>query len=543
MLEWDINDNVELLFIAEDYSADDNCCADLEGLPSGRNPASPAVPNSVGIVNGVADIDLNQRLVDHDLTTETKDDHQAFSVQVEAGLGEYTLTSITAIRDWDNTEIREGDFTSNAGDVALPVDFSTTFFQLHDIGIQSWEQFSQELRIASPADQPITWQAGLFYWNIESDRSFRRDASCQVHPNNDPILAANPGLTCLANDIVAATAVFDTEFENMSIFGQGTAALTDNIDLIFGLRWTDDEVSFNHRRINDDPFGRRGVGVRGAGNNTDFSNTTDESNVSGKLGFQWDVSDTGLLYATFSQGYKGPAFNTFYNMGQNDTLPIGDETSDSFELGYKLTTGNLFANFAIFKTDIEDFQANNFDDSTGVTITRLTNAGDVSTQGIELDFVWQPTENFQLSGGFASIDAEIDRFNCPRGVAPGACTSRSGLDVPFSPDLKYSLNANYVIPLTNMDVILNGSFVHTDDQVSTLPGNNGSENPAALLPSYDIFNASVALSFQDDKYRLTFIGKNLGDESYVTTFSGDNFRYQIPRDAERYFGASFRAHF
>ena len=543
MLEWDVSDNVEVLVIAEDYSAEDNCCADLEGLPSGRNPASPAVPNSAGIVNGVADIDLEQRLVDHDLETRTLDDHTALSLQVEAGIGDYTLTSITATREWDNTEIREGDFTSNAGDVALPVDFSTTFFQLHDIGIQSWEQFSQELRIASPADQTIAWQAGLFYWNIDSDRSFRRDASCQVHPNNDPILAANPGLTCLANDIVAATAVFDTEFENFAVFGQGTAAITDNLKLIFGLRYTDDEVSFNHRRINDDPFGRRGVGVRGAGNNTDFSNSTSETNTSGKLGFQWEVNDTSMVYGTYSQGYKGPAFNTFYNMGINDTLPIGEETSDSYELGYKLSTDSLYANLALFSTDIEGFQANNFDDSSGVTITRLTNAGDVSTQGIELDFIWQATENLQLSGGFASIDAEIDRFNCPRGVAPGACTDRSGLDVPFSPDLKYSLNANYVIPLNTMEIILNGSFVHMDEQVSTLPGNNGSENPAALLPDYDIFNASVAFSFSDGRYVLTLIGKNLGDESYVTTFSGDNFRYQIPRDAERYFGVSFKADF
>jgi len=543
MLEWDVSDNVEVLLIAEDYSAEDNCCADLEGLPSGRNPASPAVPNSLGIVDGVADIDLEQRLVDHDLETRTIDDHTAFSVQVQADLGEYTLTSITAIREWDNTEIREGDFTSNAGDFAQPVDFSSTFFQLHDIGIQSWEQFSQELRIASPVDQPISWQAGLFYWNIESDRSFRRDASCQVHPNNAPILEANPGLTCLANDIVAATGVFDTEFENFAIFGQGTARIADNLDLIFGLRYTDDEVSFNHRRINDDPFGRRGVGVRGAVNNTDFSNSTSESNTSGKLGLQWQVNDSGMAYATYSQGYKGPAFNTFYNMGLNDTLPIGDETSDSYEVGYKLSTDSLFMNVAVFKTDIEGFQANNFDDSSGVTITRLTNAGEVSTQGIELDFIWQANDSLQLSGGFASIDAEIDQFNCPRDVAPGACTSRSGLDVPFSPDLKVTLNANYLIPLSNMDIIINGSYVHMDDQVSTLPGNNGSENPAALLPSYDIFNASVAFSFSDDKYRLSLIGKNLGDESFVTTFSGDNFRYQIPRDAERYFGVSFRADF
>ena len=543
MLDWDVNDNVNVLIIAEDYSANDNCCADLELLPSNRNPASPAQPNSQGIVNGVADIDLNQRFVDHDLTTRTLDDHQAFSIQVDAALGDYTLTSITARREWDNTEIREGDFTSNAGDFAMPVDFSTTFFQLHDIGIQSWEQFSQEIRIASPGDGALTWQAGMFYWNIESDRSFRRDASCQVHPNNQPILDANPGLTCLANDIVAATAIMDTEFDNFAVFGQGEVEITERTRLIFGARYTDDKVSFKHRRTNNDPFGRRGVGVRSVFLNTDFANETDATNASGKLGLQWDIGDKGMMYATFSEGYKGPAFNVFYNMSDNDTDPIGEETSDSFELGYKFTGENLYANLAVFQTDIKNFQANNFDNRDGVTITRLTNAGDVSTQGIELDFIWQPSENFQLSGGFASIDAEIDRFNCPLGVAPGSCTSRSGLDVPFSPDLKYSLTANYVLPLSNMDVIFNGSFVHMDEQTSTLPGNNGSENPAALLPEYDIFNASVAFSFQEDKYRLTLIGKNLGDESYATTYSGDGFRYQIPRDAERYFGVNLRANF
>jgi len=249
------------------------------------------------------------------------------------------------------------------------------------------------------------------------------------------------------------------------------------------------------------------------------------------------------MYTSYTEGYKGPAFNVFYNMSNNDTAPIAEETSNAFEIGYKFTGDNLFANVAIFKTDIENFQANNFDSSGGTTITRLTNAGDVSTQGIEVDFTWQPSENLSFTGGFASIDAEIDRFNCPVGVAPGSCTSRSGLDVPFSPDLKYSVAANYVLPLNNMDVIFNGSFVHTDEQVSDLPSNSGAENPAALLPEYDIFNASVAFSFSEDKYRVTLIGKNLGDESYVTTYSGDGFRYQIPRDAQRYFGVSLRANF
>ena len=283
--------------------------------------------------------------------------------------------------------------------------------------------------------------------------------------------------------------------------------------------------------------------MRGAGNNTDFTGTTDETDTSGKLGLTWSPSDSSLVYATFSQGYKGPAFNVFYNQALENTLPISSESSEQIELGYKLTTGNLFANFAIFTTDIEDLQANNIDTSLGTATTTLTNAGDISTEGLEVDFIWQPSANFQLTGGFAAITAEIDRFNCPVGVPATDCTDRSGLEVPFSPDLKYTLGANYVLELASMDMIFDASFVHTDEQVSGLPGNNGEFAPQAFLPEYDIINASVAFSWLDDKYRLTLIGKNLGDESYVTTFSGDGFRYQIPRDAERYFGVSLRANF
>ncbi len=68
-------------------------------------------------------------------------------------------------------------------------------------------------------------------------------------------------------------------------------------------------------------------------------------------------------------------------------------------------------------------------------------------------------------------------------------------------------------------------------------------NPVDLLPDYAILNASLAFSFDDDNYRISIIGKNLTDKSFVTTYSGDNFRYQIPRDADRYFGVQLRAKF
>ncbi len=558
MLEYEPNDRITLLAIVDDYDATDDCCADFEGLPSGRNPSSEAAPNSQGIVNGVADIDLDQRLFDHDLTTVTLDSTTGYSLQVDADLGDgLTLTSITARRTWNNTEIREGDFTSIGGDSDQPV-FGVPF-QLHDVGPQEWRQLSQELRLASPGNETFDWQVGAFFWNIDSERNFTRDASCQNNGGqNDAILAANPGLTCNANDIVSATAFFNTEFTNWALFGEAEYDINDDLTVIFGGRFTDDEVSFNHNRRNNDEFGRQGVGVRPAapnsqfplqtgGFNSNFDGKTDETNFSAKIGLRWNTDTYGMFYGSFAQGYKGPAFNTFYNMGATDVFPIGAEESDAIELGWKYTSDRLLLNVALFQTDIENFQANNFDTSTGVTITRLTNAGDVSTEGIEVDLLWQPIDGLNIGGGIASVNAEIDRFNCPieptTGLPPANCSARSGLAVPFSPDLKYSFYGQWVFPFDALDLIINGTYVYTDEQESLLPNNDGSTNPAALLPDYSVINLSAGLSFADDKFRITLIGKNLGDEQYATTYSGDGFRYQFPRDAERYFGINFRAHY
>ena len=565
--EYRPSDDLMVKMIAETYSANDDCCADLEGLPSGRNPDSAAAPNSNGIVNGVADIDLSQRRVDHDFESRTVDKHNAFSVQVDKEWGDYTFTSITAQRSWDNTEYREGDFTSIAGDSNEQV-FGVPF-QLHDVGPQEWDQFSQEFRLTSNLTGPLNYVLGLFYWNIDSERNFTRDASCQDnagqfhqaltwYANNnlagDALTAAigdldayagSLGISCNASDIVSATAYMSTEFNNWAAYADGTYNLTDDLTMIFGLRYTDDEVSYTHRRVSNDPYGRRGVGVRPATENTDEAGKTSETNLSGRLGLQMDLGKGQMVYGTYSQGYKGPGYNVFYNFNPAiHTRPIGAETSDAFEIGYKYSSRDLVVNTALFKTDISGFQANNFDCSDGTCITRLTNAGDVSTQGVEVDVLWSATDNLSIIGGLAYTAAEIDKFNCPPEVAQGSCTDRSGLDVPFSPDLKYSLTAEYFMETdSNMDILFNANYTYTDEQYSGLPNNTGAFNPASLLPDYALFNASVALSFNDDAFRVTFIGKNLFDESFVTTYSGDNFRYQIPREADRYFGVAFKANF
>ncbi|WP_440873886.1 TonB-dependent receptor [Thalassotalea sp. PLHSN55] len=560
MFDYVVSDNTNALFTVELNDADDDCCADIEGLPSGRNPDSAAVPDSEGIVDGVADFDLQQRQVDHDFTTRTLDNTKAFSALFDTELGDYSLTSITAFRQWKNTEYREGDFTSIGGLASEPV-FAVPF-QLHDVGPQTWRQLSQELRLASQVGESFDWQAGLFFWQMDAKRSFTRAASCQ---NNNGQLAQSirhylitnninqspsaqdiadvieqENISCNANDIVSATANMTTKFNNWAIFGDGKYQLTEDFRLLFGGRYTFDKVSYSHQRTNHDVYGRKGVGVREAALNTDYVGSTDNNNISVKLGGQYDLTNASMLYGTYSQGYKGPGFNVFYNMHDKDRRPIKEESSDAFELGLKYFDQALMLNIAAFKTCISGFQANNFDDSDGTTITRLTNAGDVSTQGIELDFMWQANDALSLSGGLALVDAQIDKFYCPKDKQ---CTERSGLPVPYSPDVKYSINADYITEFEVATLLLNANYVYTDQQVASLPNDNGEYSPAVILPDYAIVNASLTLSFNEDKYRVSIIGKNLTDEHYYSSYSGDNFRYQVARDADRYFGAQLQMHF
>lgn len=599
---WEPTDDFNALFTYEHSESDDDCCADIPALNAnaGRFAESLAPPGGAGIVDAgdgsrpVADIQLDTRSIDQDFETRTINNFDAFSVNLEKeAFGGHILTSITSFREWVNTEFREGDFTSNGGSDAAPV-FGAPFL-LHDVGTRDNSQFTQEFRIQSPEDSLFNYQLGAYYFDLQIESDFTRDASCQNNGGqNQDILDANPGLTCNANDIVSATNFANVDFDNIALFGNIDYDVTEAINLFFGARWTDDEVSFVNSRVNNDPFGRQGVGVRpdlpnsqfgfASGGfaipNTDvptgevdalgnailvdvpaFTGTASETNFSIRAGVNADIGglvadgeNYGNAYFVYSQGYKGPAFNVFFNQGVSDTLPIDSETSDHFEVGYKISQPNWALNVAVYNTDISGFQANAFDNSTGVTITRLTNAGDVRTRGIEVDGSYAPNEFITLTGSLALNDAEIRAFNSPidptTGVAQFPDGIFSGQDLLFSPDLNYTLGANLQYPVTETtDVFLNTTFAHVDEQESFLPG--GNPDPAVnpfpipaegLLPSYNLWDLSLGVNYLDS-YKLTFIVKNLLDESFVTTNSGDQFRFQIPREADRHFGVNFRADF
>jgi iron complex outermembrane receptor protein len=530
---WEPSQNLSLTMIGDYRRSDDDCCGEIIGSLPAANAARPAFLSLLSGINLAGD---ETREVRHNFVTSTKEEAWGLSLQADLDIGAHTLTSITAYRGWDNRELREGDWLDRP---AAYLQSSGGFQQLHDDGPQESTTLSQELRIASPSDQRLEYVAGLYYYRADADRLFRRDVTTctatTLPADATGLRPCAPGASTFASDF--SQAVFGSKFENVAIFGQASFDLTDALSIIAGLRYSQDDLSVYHNRT---PARVALPGIRT--DTTGFIDTTDAENLSGKAGAQFQFTPDIMGYATYTRGYKGPAFNVFFNQTAAQRNPIEGEDVDAYEAGFKTAwvNGRVILNLAAFRAEYQNFQANNFDTLNGVVITRLTNAGEVSTQGLEADWLLRPLDDLTITGGIAYTEAQVENFFTPPGQAQAV---RPGSPLALAPEWKGSLGAEYRWRSAGaFDVLFNGQYSYTGEQFSDL-----GQNPLLRLEEYGIVDASIAFAAKDDRLRVTLIGRNLGDESFASLItpggSGGALRYLIPREADRYYGISLRAKF
>lgn len=526
------SDALTLTLIGDYRKQNSDCCAEVIGTaPSGA------------LSGALIGVDLKgdeTREIRQNTLTRTKEKSWGVSLQGDLDVGALgTLTSITAYRKYRNFGIRDGDFIDTVYNIAGGN-------QLDDFGPQPSKTFTQEIRLTSPGNQQFEYVLGGFYYNAKQQRTFQRDdivCSATTSP------AVSPGLfPCLAGSSTlrfpSAVGTFGSTIENYALFGNLTFNVNDWFRLIAGGRYTHDSVdAFN---VRTPATNGGGPGLANAGANFDLH--TSNNDFSWKAGAQFDVTDTWMLYGTYSQGYKGPAFNVFFNQNSGQLAPIAAETADAYEAGSKFRTsdGSFTLNTALFYAKYHNFQANSFVNLNGSVITQLTNAGDVSTRGVEVDALLRPSHNFTINGGLAFTDAHIDRFNLPPGSPPGAST-RQGERLPLAPKWKGNLGALWTIETGGFaNVEIGTQLSMTSDQVSSLEANPVTRR-AITIDSYAIVDANIALVDPNGKWRLNFIGRNLTDQSYATLITtggpGGSFRYLLPRDVDRYFGVNARFNF
>jgi len=476
---------------------------------------STSAPFNAGIAPVTAS--TTNRQVNADIPSAIDDTNKGLSAQVDWRYNGYTFTSITAARDWDNTQATS---TSAIGNAAEPARIAAAYPATRDIGTVAFGQVSQELRVASPKDRYIDYVAGAFYLHGKDRELYQR------------IVNAGAGVN-------SGQANYGVKSDSYSLFGEGTVHLAPTWRVIAGARWTRDDLSYDHVRTSTQAVAFAGVqpGVQNSG-------STSADGYSGRLGLQHDLSSDVNVYGTWSRGYKGPAYNVFFNMLNRDTLALQPETSDSFELGLKASAfvHRLTANVAVFDTKYHNYQANFYDTVGGTVITRLINAGDVSTRGVELDVNGRPTRALTLSAALAYTDARIDNFNCP--AAAAASCNLNGQPLPFSPKFKAFTRANYAVGLEHGATL----DFSADYAYQTRTQFDLFQSPDAIQGAYGIVNAGIAVSTTNG-WRLALVGKNLANRSYATNLvastaaSGNTVTRGVPRDDQRYFGITARKEF
>ncbi|WP_175652945.1 TonB-dependent receptor [Pseudomonas sp. Marseille-P9899] len=464
----------------------------------------PAFSNALAPVRA----DSDNRDIVSDYRSHVEDINKGLSAQLDWNLGDYTLTSITAWRGWDNTQWQDGDRLST---------ISAAFPGIEDKGELAYDQYSQELRLASPKGEFLEYVGGLFYMHGKDEETYRRTLKTTT--------VTQQGI-----------ADYSTTNDSYAVFGESTLNFTSKLRGIAGLRWTHDDLEYDHRRVSTST-----VAVNGIQPGTRSSGSVDEDGWSGRLGLQYDLTDDITSYLTYSRGYKGPAYNVFFNMQPRDTDALKPETSNSWEAGLKASLWNsrLTTNLAVFHTEYENYQANFFDSVAGQVVTRLINAGSVTSEGVELDFALQATSQLKFSGAVAYTKARIDEFACPAGAA--ASCNVNGKPLPYSPDWKSYVRADYSIPLDNgLDIELGTDFSWQSKVQYDI-----SQNADTVQGAYGIWNASVALADYNEGWRVALLAKNLADKSYSPLLAtGGNYVYRaVPRDDERYFGIQLRKDF
>lgn len=545
-LALDFSPDVKLTIIADYRKAKDDCCTEVAAT-------TPTNPLAVQALSGVTFAGDETRRIKTNLIARAIQESYGVSAQLDATLGTQTVTSITAYRRYDENEIREGDLLDQAY-VGLP--------QTHDIGPQTGKTFSQELRLTSPGNEFIDYVVGAYYSWADTKRTFTRNVTqCTAIVGATGLIPcgsanANP------STFQTGTGRFGSVFKNLAFFGQATLNISDSFRVIGGLRYTIDQLNIFHSRVSNPLTGGPGIqpafdqGVFNANGNTaaangiPFRNKVTNSNLSGKAGVQFDLSENNTAYATYARGYKGPAFNVFFNLTITGADPIDEETSDAFEIGLKNTLfdGDLVLNLAAYYAKYHDFQANNPDVITvgGIPtiVARFTNAGEVSTRGGEIDFIWRPARDLNISGGLAYTDAKVDQF---RAVPGGAAPIPNGTTLAYAPKLKTSLGVDYRWRTGgSIDFLFGGQASYQSKSLSFFDA-SAANRLAGTIDPYAIVDLSAGIVAANDGFRVVAQVKNLFDESFASSIGGGgpggSFRYLIPREADRYFGITAKINF
>jgi len=440
------------------------------------------------------------------------------TVQADYELGDYTLTSITADRQY----VRAVDTDSDAQPInGLNTNKATDFNN----------QFSQELRITSPDNRRLEYVTGLYYYNYNY-KTFVDQAGT---------------LGALPFAVGRASAQKINQY-SYAVFGQGTFALTEQINLILGGRFTRDFLSASTVNLPESLNGRRFAGFTPA-----VGSATDkliEDDFSYRVGVQYLPTPDATFFLTYTEGYKGPALNNLVP-GRVGPRVIDAETPKNLEAGVKasLFDRRMLVDLTLFNTVTEDFQAQTAQIVNGVTAFVFDNADELRARGFQFNAYAQATEELSFTAGVLYNDATYGDFvvQCNLPFIEGCSLvggqqviNAKGRQLAGAPKWKIVGSVNYDFTLPNGL----GAFVQTSAAYRSEAFTSPTPDPNLVIDGYTRVDARLGVRSADERWTLALFAKNLFDERSAAFIFRDplspvnNYQQAFGTDAFRIVGVS-----
>ena len=476
---FDINDNWTITpqLIAQKQQAYGSAGVD----PNAGNPA-------MGYDPGVTDLAVKH------FYPETSDDrwYQA-ALTVEGKVGNFDLTYVFSHmkRDVDS----ESDYSDYGFWYDTLAGYGAYFYDDNGVLINpaqyiqatdGYQKTSHELRIASPRENRVRFAAGLFWQQQQHDihQRYRVDG-----------LASDLSVSGYEDTIWLTEQERDDR--DKAVFGEVSFDVSDKLELTAGGRWFRAEnalkgyfgfangYSSQSSLDPEDRYGEAGCLAQFGATWTPFNGApckvfdkgVSEDGWLGRLNATYQVSDSKMLYATWSEGYRPGGIN------RRGTLP--PYTSDfltNYEFGWKTSWADntLTFNGALFREDWKDFQFSYLGQNG---LTEIRNANEAQIDGLEIDLSWAATYNLQITGGFAWYDAKLTKNYCgwikPNGEPETVCPAgtldpngnvvsgpqaASGTRLPVTPEFKGALNARYSFDFKGGEAYWQASLAHAGER-------------------------------------------------------------------------------
>jgi outer membrane receptor protein involved in Fe transport len=379
-------------------------------------------------------------------------------------------TAYTLSLDWDFPDFATFRFIGNMTDMDGQQNYDSDYSDGGDNannGFTGWDSsqdtWSVELQLVSNTDGRVDWMAGLYYYDQTANWNWLALENGEyVVPHWD-----NQG---------------DYLSDSVGAFANATFHLSDQTRLIGGLRYAEDTKK---QRDQLDWNVWPPAPIPNSGNEGEWDKTL------WKAGFEYDLNDDMMTYASAANGYRAGGINF---VADGVPLTYDPEEVVAFEAGLKSTLldGAMTLNLAAYYNDFKDMQAQSFVTGASGGVAEYTeNGGEVDVYGLEAEMNWVPggDSNWNIGAQLSLMNAEFGEYSISKIFGVGDLGGRQDLDNPdapllslrgmtpaISPEFTIGTQVSYDFELANNSIITPYvQLYHSDDYYGfdlNMPGNN-----------------------------------------------------------------------